>query len=114
MSSKSFKDLVVWQKSFALAEDVYELCLLLPRQESFGVISQMQRSAVSIPSNIAEGQQRAGVNEFKQFISIAQGSAAELETQLLLVGSIYNIDASKLIAKVSEVQKMLAVLRTKI
>ena len=65
MKSKSYKDLVVWQKSMDLAEAVYALTAKLPKQEAYGITSQMQRAAVSIASNIAEGQQRAGVNEFK-------------------------------------------------
>lgn len=111
---KSFKDLIIWQKSFKIAKDTYILCSKLPKHETSGLVSQMQRSAVSIPSNIAEGQQRNGVNEFKQFNGIARGSAAELETQLLLVASVYNIDTVGLVNDLLEVQKMLTSLKNSI
>jgi len=111
---KSYRDLTVWQKSFGLAVDVYNLAAKLPNNEKFGLISQIQRSAVSIPSNIAEGQQRKGKNEFSQFLGIARGSSAELSTQLLLVESIYKIDTSDIVKKVEEIQKMLYVLQAKL
>lgn len=111
MKSKSYKDLLVWQKSIDLAEGIYELTGKLPKQEAYGICSQMQRAAVSISSNIAEGQQRAGINEFKQFISIAQGSAAELETQLIIVERIYKQETAQLIEDSQVIQKMLVVLR---
>ena len=114
MKSKSYKDLLVWQKSIDLAEGIYELTNQLPKQEAYGICSQMQRASVSISSNIAEGQQRAGINEFKQFISIAQGSAAELETQLTIVERIYKLETTKLINDAQVIQKMLAVLRKNI
>ena len=104
----------VWQLSFYLVEDIYKLCGKLPKSEQFGLASQLQRCAVSIPSNIAEGQQRNGVNEFKQFLSIARGSAAELSTQLLLVSSIYGLNTTALIDRVEEIQKMLYSLQKKL
>ena len=76
----SYRQLKVWQASFDIVKDVYDVTSLLPDSEKFGIASQAQRSAVSIPSNIAEGQQRNSSKEFKQFISIARGSAAELST----------------------------------
>lgn len=76
--TKSYRDLNVWQKSFTLVKDVYAYTALLPANEKYGIISQIQRAAVSIPSNIAEGQQRGGVKEFRQFLHIARGSAAEI------------------------------------
>jgi four helix bundle protein len=80
--SIGFHDLVVWQKSMQLAVSVYELTKQFPREELYGLTSQVRRSAVSIPSNIAEGQGRANPGEFRQFIAIARGSNCELETQL--------------------------------
>jgi four helix bundle protein len=103
----SFKDLTVWQKSFELVKDVYLLTTKLPRSEQFGLISQIQRCAVSIPSNIAEGQQRNSSGEFRQSLGIAKGSAAELETQLLLAKEIYGLDISVELILLDEVQKML-------
>lgn len=81
---QSFRDLTVWQKSFELTQAIYKITAQLPKEEKFGLSSQLQRSATSIPSNIAEGYCRNNRGEYLQFIGIARGSAAELETQLLL------------------------------
>jgi len=81
---KPHKGLEVWKLGMELCRDIYELCLRLPDSEKFGLSSQMKRSAVSIPSNIAEGAGRSTKKEFMQFLSIAQGSLAELDTQLEL------------------------------
>lgn len=111
---KSYRDLKVWEQSFELSKIIYELTTQLPAEEKFGLISQMQRCAISIPSNIAEGQQRNGTKEFKQFLGFARGSAAELSTQLLLVQEIYNLDTEQLIEKVEQIQKMLYALQSKL
>lgn len=98
-----------------LTEEVYRLTLKLPQYERFGLVSQMRRSAVSIPSNIAEGRQRGTRKDFAQFIRIADGSAAELETQLLLVQKLYpttNVDCA--LSLLSEVQKMLGAILLKL
>jgi len=105
--AKSFKDLLVWQKSMKLAKVTYVFCQKMPKNEQYGLISQMQRCAISIPSNIAEGSKRGTKKDFRQFVLIAKGSAAELETQLLLVHDIYELDTDLLIAQLTEVQKML-------
>lgn len=81
---QNYKDLVVWQKGIALAKAVYQVTSRFPPEEKFGLVAQMRRAAVSIPSNIAEGQARHTTGEFIQFISHAEGSTAELETQLIL------------------------------
>ena len=81
---QSYRDLLVWQKSIALAKTIYKLTAAFPLEEKFGLISQMRRAAVSVPSNIAEGQARNTTGEFVQFISHAEGSLAELDTQLAL------------------------------
>lgn len=112
--SKSYRDLKVWQKAYALAKDVYLLSSKLPKSEIYGLASQMQRAAVSVPSNIAEGQQRNGKNEFKQFLHIARDSAAELATQLQLSGEVYDIDAAPLLDRVDEIQRMLYALLQKL
>ncbi len=85
---RSFKDLLVWQKGMALARGIYGITGAFPDHEKFGLVSQMRRAAVSIPSNIAEGQARHTTKEFIQFISHAEGSVAELETQLMLAGDL--------------------------
>ena len=77
-----YKELVVWQKSMELVEEVYRLVKFLPKEEMFTLSDQMRRAAISIPSNIAEGHGRHSSNEFRRFLLIAQGSRAELETQL--------------------------------
>lgn len=80
----NFQELVIWQKAMKIAEDVYRLSASFPKAEKFGLISQIRRSAVSVPSNIAEGAVRNTDGEFKNFLGIASGSSNELFTQLLL------------------------------
>jgi four helix bundle protein len=80
----SYQDLLVWQKAMDLASDCYKITKKFPKEELFGITSQIRRSAVSIPSNIAEGQGRNSKNEFVHFLGIAQGSLRELETQIIL------------------------------
>lgn len=111
---KSYKDLIVWQKSFELAKQIYKLTEQLPQSEKYGLASQIQRCAVSIPSNIAEGQQRNNIREYRQFLGIAKGSAAELETQLLLTGDVFSLDVSHELSLVHEVQKMLGAMLKKL
>ena len=86
---QNYKDLVVWQKGIQVAKLVYELTRRFPSEEKFGLVSQMRRAAVSIPSNIAEGQARHTTGEFIQFISHAEGSVAELNTQLILATQLH-------------------------
>ena len=81
---KSHKDLKVWQESMDLVEDVYKLTSTFPKEELFGLTSQIKRSCVSVPSNIAEGAGRKGKAEFARFLYIAMGSLSELDTQLEL------------------------------
>ena len=82
--TQSYQDLVVWQKGIELAKLVYTITAKFPGEEKFGLVSQMRRAAVSVPSNIAEGQARHTTGEFIQFISHTEGSVAELNTQLIL------------------------------
>src|SRR5437870_61337 len=104
----SFKDLLVWQKSVDLTVLVYDLCKQLPDSEKYGLISQMQRAAVAIPSNIAEGYRRNIRKEYQQFCGIALGSAAELETQLTITNKVYSpVDTTQPMNQCTEVQKML-------
>jgi len=93
-----------------LAKQVYVLAKKPPAEERFGIISQMQRCAISIPSNIAEGNKRSTVKDYVQFLRIASGSAAELETQLLLVRDIYGVPAERVLELLDEIQRMLQVL----
>lgn len=82
---KSYKDLIVWQKSIDLAAEVYELTVNFPNSEIYGLTSQIKRCAVSIPSNIAEGRKRGSRNEYCYHLTISLGSCAELETQFEIV-----------------------------
>lgn len=83
-----FKELQVWQRAMKLVKEVYIITTTFPNEERYGLVAQMRRSAVSIPSNIAEGHTRQTKREFKQFLAIARGSAAELQTQLILAGDL--------------------------
>ena len=115
MNVESFKQLIVWQKAMVLVKTVYAATAKLPQSEQYGLVSQMRRAAVSIPLNIAEGKKRSTRKDFKQFLHIAEGSAAELETQLLLAKELYNgIDFSTSEQLLCEVQKMLAAMNQKL
>ena len=97
-----------------LAEAVYSVTSKMPSEERFGLTSQMRRCAVSVPSNIAEGSKRRTKQDFMQFLRIAAGSAAELETQLLLAGKIYKLRIDQTQEALKEVQKMLEGLMKKL
>lgn len=113
--AKSYKRLIVWQKSIYLVNEVYIATNKLPSEERFGLISQMRRSAVSVPSNIAEGYKRKSRGEYLQFLSIADASLAELETQIIICRTNYsNIDFVKSESLIVELQKMLFVLIKKL
>jgi len=106
----SYKELIVWQKSVDLVVLIYELSEHFPKSELYGLSSQMRRAAVSIPSNIAEGRRRGGRKEFAQFLLIAYGSGAELETQLEIIKRLSfgkNLDFQKLESLLAEIMKML-------
>ena len=85
---QSYRELIVWQKSMALAGTIYRCSSQLPKEETYGLRSQLTRAAVSIPANIAEGQARHGTGEFLHFLGIARGSLAELETLTTLCGNL--------------------------
>ena len=87
-SLQSYRELIVWKKSMDLAETIYRCLSQLPREETYGMRSQLARAAVSIPANIAEGQARHGRGEFLHFLGVARGSLAELETLLTLCGNL--------------------------
>ncbi len=88
MSASHFRELEVWQLSMNLAKAVYQLTATFPHEERYGLSSQIQRSAISIPSNIAEGNARASTRDYARFVSMAVGSSAELQIQLLLSGDL--------------------------
>ncbi len=116
-STQNYKDLIVWQKGIELGKIIYRLTATFPQEERFGLISQMRRATVSIPSNIAEGQARRTTPEFIQFISHAEGSAAELDTQLILaveVGFCFKNNALPVYELIDEIRRMLNALRRKL
>lgn len=107
---KTHKDLIVWQKSVAFVTDIYKFTKSLPDDEKFGIISQLRRAAVSIPTNISEGAARHFRKEFVQFLYISLGSISEIDTLLLIVGNLKysdNDELSKLQLRVDEIKKML-------
>jgi len=111
---KSYHDLEVWKHSRKLVKTIYELTQIYPKQEMFALASQMRRCAISIPSNIAEGYSRHGTKDYINFVSIAFGSAAELETQLLLSFDLGYVDSRQLeqiLDLLRVIQKMLYKLR---
>jgi four helix bundle protein len=117
MPLKSYKDLIVWQKAYQLTLLVYKETENFPKSELFGLTSQLRRASVSIASNIAEGYQRQHSGEYVQFLSIAFGSCAEVETQLLLSKDLHYLSddiAINLIKLLTEVSKMLYALITKL
>ena len=114
---KSYKELIVWQKAMDLVEEVYRLSKAFPKEEIYALINQVRRAVVSIPSNIAEGQARQSKAEFLNFLSIAQGSLAEVETQLLLairLSYLSESETQKAMQLREEISKMLASLRKKL
>lgn len=114
MTLQSYKELRVWQASRELVKDIYLLCTWLPKSEQYGLSSQMQRAAVSIPSNIAEGYRRNNKGEYIQFLGISAGSAAELETQIILCSDLYGSDVASLLEQIEYIQKMLTSLINKL
>jgi len=111
----AYKELIVWQKAMNLTEEIYRITKYLPPEELYGITSQIRRSVISIPSNIAEGSRRGGRKEYSHFIKIALGSTAEVETQLLLIQKLYNpkgVDIA--IENLIEIQKMLSGLSKKL
>jgi len=114
---KHYKDLLIWQKGMVLAKLVYKLTARFPPQERFGLTAQLRRAAVSVPSNIAEGQARQGTKEFLQFLSHAEGSLAEVETQILLSLDLcfaHREDAEPSLKEIDELQKMIVSLKKKL
>ncbi len=89
---RTFKDLIVWQEAMELVVEIYKITRQFPKAEMYGLCSQMQRAAVSIPSNIAEGNQRNSIPHYLQFVSIARGSLGELETQIIISNKLEYLD----------------------
>ena len=105
--AQSFRDLIVWQKSHALVLEVYKLTRKLPKEELFGLVSQMRRAAVSIPANIAEGFKRRGKPDKARHLNIAQGSLEELQYFFILCGDLSYLPADPVGDRANEVGRML-------
>ncbi len=104
---KSHKDLDVWKKSIELVTLVYEITKSFPTEEVYGITNQIRRSAVSIPSNIAEGAGRGSDAEFIRFLNIAQGSLSELETQLIISQNLKYLTSKEIFKILEEIRKMM-------
>lgn len=106
----NFKDLLVWQKSIDFVTEIYRITEFFPKSEMYGLISQIRRSVVSIPSNIAEGNSRRSTPDYLQFLKISRGSCAEVETQLIIsrnLNFLNDEDYLKLNQQIIEISKML-------
>ncbi len=113
--SRSYRDLVVWQRSMDLAVMIYSSTRSFPKEERYGITSQMRRAGTSVPANIAEGQARSGPGlnpgDFRRFLGIAKGSLAELETWILLcvrLDYLESLHSEELLRHCEEIQKLLA------
>ena len=110
MAINSYQDLIVWQKSIELVIELYTLTEKFPKEEIYGLTSQMRRAAVSIPSNIAEGRLRGTRKDFRHFLLNSFGSGGELETQLIIAKRLpktKNLDYTRAVALLGEVMRML-------
>jgi four helix bundle protein len=106
---RSFKDLEIWQRSIKLVENIYAATQNFPKEEIYGLTSQLRRAAVSIPSNIAEGFSRASNREYKQFLYVSRGSCAEVVTQIIISRNLNYIEGGKaeiLLNETEEISKM--------
>jgi four helix bundle protein len=109
IKSRSYKDLEVWKLSIELVKEIYRITEKFPPSEIYGLTNQMRRAAVSIPSNIAEGQERNSAKEFRQFLAIALGSVAEIETQLIIAKEIHYLTEAEVepfVAIIDRLRKM--------
>lgn len=110
MKDYGYKKLIVWQKSIELTKEIYVITEGFPKSELFGLVSQMRRAAISIPSNIAEGSKRKTKKDFQRFLVIAYGSGSELETQIEIAKILAfsnNVDYSRADMLLEEIMKML-------
>ena len=107
---RNFRELIIWQKARGLVKDIYQITANFPAKERYALCSQIQRAAVSIPSNIAEGCSRRSEIDFARFLEIAQGSAFEVETQLILdndIGYLQNKSLTELLEELHSLQRQI-------
>jgi len=110
MPVKSYRDLIVWQKAMDLVEAVYRVSQKFPSEEKFGLTAQIRRAAVSIPSNIAEGQSRGTARDFNKFLDISYGSLSETKTQIIIASRLNYLnhdELNKLLTDAGEVGRLL-------
>jgi four helix bundle protein len=111
MSIETYRDLEIWKKGIELVKSIYKLTEKFPKQETYGLISQMRRSAISIPSNAAEGFKRYHNKEYKQFLYVTLGSCAELETQITIAKELKYIQQNEdpsLLEKLDHIGRMIS------
>ena len=114
---KNYRDLTVWQKAMELVEMIYRLTSAFPKEELYGLTNQLRRSAVSIPSNIAEGHARKSRAEYLNFLSIAQGSRAEVETQVLIAVRLKYLKATEAepaLSLLNEINRMISTIKQRL
>jgi four helix bundle protein len=115
VNTRGHRSLVAWQKAMELVTEIYRITRDFPKDELYGLVSQLRRAAVSVPSNLAEGYGRNSRNEFHQFVGVARGSLAEVETQIEIAKNLHYISeesCSELLSRVDEVGRVLTGLRT--
>ncbi|MBR4787229.1 MAG: four helix bundle protein [Bacteroidales bacterium] len=114
---KNYRELIVWQKAMEMVENIYTLTQSLPKDELFSITNQIRRAAISVPSNIAEGYGRQSKKEYLQFLSIANGSVCEIETQLLLclrIGYLTEENTKETFQLLSEIGKIITTIKQKL
>lgn len=109
--NKGYRDLIAWQKGMAMAESIYHATSQFPREEQFGLVSQLRRAGVSVPSNIAEGYGRGSKADFARFLRIALGSTREVETQVILAGRLHLADRDVLASLLTQAEEVAKILR---
>jgi len=117
MAVENYRELIVWQKAMDVVELVYQATKIFPKEELYGLTNQVRRAAVSIPSNIAEGQARQSTAEFRNFLSIAQGSRAEVETQIMIaqrLGYLPQQQTDQILNLSEEIKRMIYSLTAKL
>jgi four helix bundle protein len=117
VSVKSHRELKVWHAGMSLAKQVYSLTRQFPKEETYGISTQLRRAVVSIPSNIAEGYARQSTKELLQFLAIASGSLAEIETQILLAaefGYVREEESTHLLSNINQLERMLNAFRSQL
>lgn len=103
----NFRELKIWKDGIHLTKEIYELSVKLPEDEKYGLKSQIKRSSSSIPTNIAEGSGRGTVKDFNHFLNMSLGSSYELETQLVLINLLFDVNSDEIVLKINELQRMI-------